>query len=327
LSIFASQVNAQCSMCENMVSIIESWAEANNTITAIESKFDLLCALVPAFEGVCEGIVDFDVKGVVGYIEKNGDANVVCKKIGVCGGLKLQGARNSFEGDNYCGYCEYVFAILDSMAASGAGEGQMAAYLSFLCAAFPSETICQYGMSSFAPYIMQYLTGVADPSTVCYDLGACEYPSNDEWNSASEQDQSQSQMEAEPEDESEESYDSQSSSEDDNWDDDGDWKKRAVRSQLSAQDTCGYCTLMVNWMSTYIENDAGVQEVKDVLDSYVCSVTQNMAPICSTLLGEMESIVQFAAAQESAQNICYHLELCDEGDALYNTLQTIVAAL
>jgi len=39
-------------MCESVVGIIESWVEANNTLSAMESKLDMLCTLVPAFESV-----------------------------------------------------------------------------------------------------------------------------------------------------------------------------------------------------------------------------------------------------------------------------------
>jgi len=304
------------------VDIIESWAEANNTITAIESKFDLLCALVPAFEGVCEGIVDFDVKGVVGYLEKNGDSNTVCKKIGVCGGLKLQGTRNNLNADGYCNYCEYFFGVMESFASSGAGESDIFGYLDLLCSLFPSETICQYGIAGAAPYLFSYVTAYADPSTVCYDLGACEYPSNDEWNQHSEESTAQ-----DPASEYEESYDIEHYEEDDNWDDDGDWKKRAAHNTLHPEDTCSYCSLVVSWLSGYMDSDTGAAEVTEIMDNYVCSVTQNMQYICSTLVSEMETIFQYVALQESPQNICYNINLCSDSDFLFDTLKDKVLEL
>ena len=41
-------------------------------------------------------------------------------------------------------------------------------------------------------------------------------------------------------------------------------------------------------------------------------------------MDEMELVFQFAAAQESSQNICYKLDLCNQGDELYDTMRSIV---
>jgi len=184
LSLFVvGRTNAQCSICENLVGIIESWVEANNTITAIEGKLDMLCSLVPAFEGVCYGIVDFDVKGIVGYLEKNGDATGVCKKMGVCAGLRLPQTKRPLlrKEDTYCAYCEYFFGMLETLVHSGAGEDEVEQYLEVVCSLFPNEAICQFGVRNVAPVLIEYFTMVADPSTVCYDFGVCEFPTDDDW--------------------------------------------------------------------------------------------------------------------------------------------------
>jgi len=315
-SLFVPKANSQCSMCENMITIIESWAEANNTITAMEAKLDMLCSLVPAFENVCDGIVDFDVKGVVGYLERNGDANTVCKKIGVCGGLKLKESNRKLNDEGYCYYCEYFFGALESIVSTGAGEDEVSGYLEVLCSAFPNEQICKFGIVNLSPMVFQYLTAVADPSTICYDVGICSYP-GDDWDEDGEED---------PEDDEE--YASQHAGSDDDWDDDGDWKmKRAVTSKLHPDDTCTYCAILVGWLTSYIESDAGVNEAKYILENYICSITQNISPICNTLIEEMELVFQFAAAQESSQNICYKLNMCQSGDDFSRALREVVKEL
>jgi len=311
LALLLSSSDAQCNMCENVVGIMESWVEANNTVTAIESKFDMLCTLVPAFETVCYGIIDLDVKGVVGYLQRYGDSNTICKKMAMCGGLNVEGGlikrRAKGGSDQYCMYCEYLFGILENIVASGAGETEVANYLEVICTVFPSEAICQFGLYNVAPVMIEYFTYVADPSTVCYDFGVCEYPSDDEWKTGGADRTSENSRSNEPADLDE--------------DDGTKMDTRAVAMKLHPQDNCNYCTMLVGWLSFYVESDAGVDELKTVFDAYICQITQNMENLCTTIFDDMELVFTFLAQQESPQNICYQLDLCQEQHLLFNAMR------
>jgi len=361
ISLLSGRSNAQCSVCENIVTIIESWVEANNTITAIEAKVDLLCQLVPAFESMCEELVDFDVKSIVGYLEKNGDATGVCKKMGVCGGLKLESPMSAkIEGsDNYCSYCEYFFGVLETIVQSGAGQDEVSDYLEIVCKIFPNEAICQFGIYNMAPVMIEYFTAVADPSTVCYDFGICDYPGEDEWHVTEDDQYDDGGDEEYDDDDWEEWDDNEDGDEDEDW---SDWKRRRAllkkrnnnknnnkniknnnnnrrkgnkagqnegagllkhnQAHLHPEDTCNYCSMILDSMRYYVEKDSTAQQIKTLFDSYVCGVSDNIDTVCTSIFKDFEMVLSFLADQESSQNICYKISLCEQEDSLYNYMHS-----
>jgi len=117
-----------------------------------------------------------------------------------------------------------------------------------------------------APIMIEYFTYVADPSTVCYDFGLCDYP-DDDWNEHGD----------DGEDYDDEDYnnhpDDEGHDEEDGWEEE---EKRTTQIALHPLDTCNYCTMIVGWLEYYVQTDSGVDEMRAVFDSYICQVTQNM---------------------------------------------------
>lgn len=112
--------------------------------------------------------------------------------------------------------------------------------------------------------MIEYFTYVADPSTVCFDFGLCDYPDED-WNEHG--DSGEDYEDYEPDVDESAGHD-----EEDGWEE----EKRITTVALHPQDTCNYCTMIVGWLEYYVKSDAGVDEMKAVFDSYICQITQNL---------------------------------------------------
>ena len=153
--------------------------------------------------------------------------------------------------------------------------------------------------------MIEYFTAVADPSTVCYDFGICEYPGEDDWHVTDDEEDEGSESEYQESDDYEET----------------DWKKRAVESHLHPADTCNYCSMLLDSMRYYLENDSTANQIKSLFGAYVCGISDNIESVCTNIFSEFEMVLEFLAASESSQNICYKLTLCSEQDKLYNYMQ------
>ncbi|ELR17242.1 saposin B domain containing protein [Acanthamoeba castellanii str. Neff] len=72
-----------CQICKMLVGFIESYVQANQTITQIESLLGRVCRLTP-FASQCVVFVDTYTPLIVQYIQANEDPQTVCQQIGVC---------------------------------------------------------------------------------------------------------------------------------------------------------------------------------------------------------------------------------------------------
>jgi len=72
-----------CQICKMLVGFIESYVQANQTITQIEGLLGRVCRLTP-FASQCVQFVDTYTPIMVQYIQANEDPQTVCQQIGVC---------------------------------------------------------------------------------------------------------------------------------------------------------------------------------------------------------------------------------------------------
>merc|ERR1712183_86504 len=73
----------ECQICKMLVGFIESYVQANQTITQIESLLGRVCRLTP-FASQCVVFVDTYTPLIVQYTQANEDPQTVCQQIGVC---------------------------------------------------------------------------------------------------------------------------------------------------------------------------------------------------------------------------------------------------
>lgn len=68
-----------CTICQLLVTAIESWLAENATVNTIEQRLEQLCALLgKSVEPICDALVEAGVPQIIQWIETHEDAHEVC---------------------------------------------------------------------------------------------------------------------------------------------------------------------------------------------------------------------------------------------------------
>jgi saposin len=73
-----------CSSCDSIVSMIESYVATQTTEATIESYLDIVCTLVPQWSSACDNIVSTYVPQIITMLEADQTPQDVCNEIGFC---------------------------------------------------------------------------------------------------------------------------------------------------------------------------------------------------------------------------------------------------
>jgi len=76
--------DANCFICETIISSVESWVENNATEQQIAQYLDTLCALVPSFQSQCDAVIAQGLTQIIQWIEQNQTPQQVCTNLGFC---------------------------------------------------------------------------------------------------------------------------------------------------------------------------------------------------------------------------------------------------
>jgi saposin len=73
-----------CTVCQQIVSMIETYAESNTAEQTIVSYLDIACALVPAWSSQCDSVIASEVPQILQWIEANETPQEICAQLDVC---------------------------------------------------------------------------------------------------------------------------------------------------------------------------------------------------------------------------------------------------
>jgi len=85
--------DANCFICETIISSVEQWVENNSTEQQIEQYLDTLCALVPAFQAQCDSVIASGLTQILQWIEQNETPQQICTNLGLCTNGKVHSGR------------------------------------------------------------------------------------------------------------------------------------------------------------------------------------------------------------------------------------------
>jgi len=78
-----------CSLCQLVISTVESWVASNSTESQIETSLEVLCSLVPGFTQTCDSIIEAEIPTIVDWLEENESSQQVCQQLGLCDSSKF----------------------------------------------------------------------------------------------------------------------------------------------------------------------------------------------------------------------------------------------
>jgi len=114
----------QCTVCEYVVTQVDTYLENNNTIEEIEQLLDNDCQIFGPFSGTCTTLVNTYLPDIVNLLEQDYPPDVVCSILGVCGNSSSSssGGTSGTSGASSSPATSSTSSGAASNALSGVGE-------------------------------------------------------------------------------------------------------------------------------------------------------------------------------------------------------------
>jgi saposin len=80
-----------CSICTDIVHVIEQAIDSGASIDTIEEMLDSFCEGLPEFQSLCESLVDKYTPLILELIDQGIEALEICQKIGICASRQHEG--------------------------------------------------------------------------------------------------------------------------------------------------------------------------------------------------------------------------------------------
>jgi len=162
----------QCSLCETVVTIIENWVESNATISQIEQYLQNLCALVPAYQTICDTIVDQGVAEIVELLEQEYTPDQVCVVLGLCTSVPKPAPLP--KDDIECESCEEVISVIEQWLENSDNQQTVVEAVEIVCTYMPDwEQTCDAIVEAGVPEVITWIETYENETVVCGQLGLC----------------------------------------------------------------------------------------------------------------------------------------------------------
>jgi len=160
--------DAECSGCDEVISVIENWLEQANNQQEVISAVEIVCTYMPGWETTCDAIVSTGVPTVVNWIETEENSTVVCDQLELCGTTKVIHVADD------CGECSQVITMIENYVATNTSESAIENYVSIACTFVPQWTsMCTQYIDGEVPQIIQWIEQNESAATICSQIGLC----------------------------------------------------------------------------------------------------------------------------------------------------------
>jgi len=167
---------AGCSVCELIVTYVESYIANNQTEQQIIANLDQLCAMLGPLASQCEAIVQQYVPQMIQWIINGENPQTFCTQVGLCSALpsyqpKLE-KRVSLQAG--CSICTLVVTYVETYIANNQTEQQIIANLDELCSMLgPLASQCDAFVAAYVPQVIQWIINGENPQQFCTQVGLC----------------------------------------------------------------------------------------------------------------------------------------------------------
>jgi len=267
---------SDCDICETLILAIEGWMNENKTVTQIEADVDTICALVPAFEQVCDAFANQGIVNIIQWIDNNESPATVCSQLGLCGMKKpiqpkvMVGVR-----DTNCFMCETLVQAIEGWLNDSATVQQIEQSLEQLCALIPGfQATCDAIVEQGVPQIIQWLEQNESPQQICVQLGMCTSKPKPKV------------MVSKP--------------------------KLLMLSmpKRPGDANCVICESIIEAVEDWVQNNSTVQEIEQNLE-ILCALIPGFQQQCDAIIEtEVPTIIQWLQQNENPQTICTQLGFC-----------------
>jgi len=159
-----------CSICQLVVSYVESYLKQNATEAQIIAKLDELCTKIPVFGQECESLVSAEVPNIINWIEQKENPQAFCSSIRVCAAPKPRET-----GPIPCSLCQIVVTYVEKWITENATERAIAERLDVFCSALgPLSPECDSFNAIYVPKLINWIVAKQPPQIFCAEVHLCQ---------------------------------------------------------------------------------------------------------------------------------------------------------
>jgi saposin len=279
-TFFAPAQAQNCELCETVITLVETWVEANATEQEIIQYLNTICALFPQYQQTCDQIADQGVGQVIQWIEQNETPTQVCTQLGFCTSSKgvsmpspktalriakllPQPPKPKVNDDAECDVCEEVIGYIENWLANSDDQEQVITAVEVVCTYMPEwENTCDAIIAAGVPEVINWILTYENNTVVCGQLGLCD----------------------------------------------------AVVPQAEAPklpaDSCDDCTTVIGYIESWVAANATESEIVTYLET-ICTLLPQYQQICSSIIAtEIPAIIADLEANQPPATICAEIGLC-----------------
>jgi len=165
-----------CSVCELVVTYIDSFLKSNASEEEIIQQLDQVCSLLGPLESQCDQFVALYVPQAIQWILNGETPSVFCSQVGLCAARKPKVTTHVLvKSDSVCSICETVATLVESYIASSTTEKEVEDELALFCSSLPApfDEECTNLVATYLPQVVGWIVKHETPAVVCGYLELC----------------------------------------------------------------------------------------------------------------------------------------------------------
>jgi len=168
--IESQEQSGGCSICQLVVSYVDSYLQQNMTQNEIIAKVDELCTKIPLFGQECEQLASYEIPRIIQELTNATSPDAICQKIGVCASPKPKDI-----GPIPCSLCQIVVTYVEKWVTENATERAISERLDIFCSALgPLAPECDSFNAIYVPKLINWIVQKQPPQIFCSEVHLCQ---------------------------------------------------------------------------------------------------------------------------------------------------------
>jgi len=292
-SVTSQEQSGGCSICQLVVSYVESYLQQNATEQEIVQKLDVLCAKIPVFGQECDSLVSSEVPNIIKWIENKENPQAFCSSIKLCAAPIV--ATVKVGGPIPCSICQVIVTYVEKWVSENATEEAIVQRLDVFCGNLgPLSPECDSFVAIYVPRLITWIVTKENPQKFCAQVHLC----NSKKLSAT-----QNKLSGRTQNKLSERTQNRLNR----------VHTAIKRTESDSQQSggCQICQVVVTYVEQLVAQNKTVAEIVKKVDE-LCSFTPPpLNQVCDTIAAKyVPSLVKWILKKENPQAFCAQVKLC-----------------
>jgi molybdopterin/thiamine biosynthesis adenylyltransferase len=279
-----------CSICQLVVSYVETYLQQNATEKEIIQKLDALCANIPVFGPECDSVVSAYAPKIIEWIVNKEPPQAFCASVHICSAPK----KVEESGPIPCSLCQISATYVDKWVSENASEQAIVQRLEHFCSVIgPLSPECQSFLAIYVPKLINWVVAKENPDTFCSQVGLCSSKQFFTYKGKIPRITRREEIEEEVEEE----FD--------------DEEKDLELFEEAQSAGCQVCQLITTYVEQLVANNSTVQEIEKQVENLCSDLGTQLGPLCDQMAVKyVPTLVTWIVKKENPQAFCSQVGLC-----------------